>query len=120
MMLVYFLIIATTSSIAFAQDGLILTEIMFNPAGNENFNEFVEIYNRGDASINLSGYTISDGVASDEIISAGNGLILEPLQYGVILDNGYFDNSTQYDAIIPQGALVMTIDGATIGSARTA
>ncbi|MCH8927685.1 MAG: lamin tail domain-containing protein [Candidatus Marinimicrobia bacterium] len=116
MLLVYFLIIATTSSIAFAQDGLILTEIMFNPAGNENFNEFVEIYNRGDASINLSGYTISDGVASDEIISAGNGLILEPLQYGVILDNGYFDNSTQYDAIIPQGALVMTIDGATIGS----
>ena len=40
MLFVYFLIIATTSSIAIGQDGLILTEIMFNPAGNENFNEF--------------------------------------------------------------------------------
>ena len=113
---VYLLIVATTSSTSFAQDGLILTEVMFNPAGSENFNEFIEIYNRGDAPIDLSGYTISDGVGSDEIITAGNGLILEPSQYGIILDNGYFDNSTQYDSIIPQDALILTINGVTFGS----
>ena len=109
------LIIVTTFSHAAAQDQIVLSEVMFNPSGNENFDEFIEIYNAGDSAVDLTGWIIGDGTASDEIIDAGWGLALAPAQYGIILDNGYFENSTEYDSLIPPEALVLTIDGVTFG-----
>ena len=109
------LIIVTTFSYAGAQDQIILSEVMFNPSGNENFDEFIEIYNAGDSEANLTGWFIGDGTASDEIIDAGWGQTLAPAQYGIILDNGYFGNSTEYDSLIPPEALILTIDGVTFG-----
>lgn len=109
------LIIVTTFSRAGAQGRIVLSEVMFNPSGNENFDEFIEIYNTGDSAADLSGWIIGDGTASDELIDGGWGLTLAPAQYGIILDNGYFENSTEYDSLIPPEALILTIDGATFG-----
>ena len=39
-----------------------------------------------------------------------------PDQFAVILDNGYFENSTDYDSLIPPEALILTINGKTFGS----
>ncbi|KPK89422.1 hypothetical protein AMJ80_09800 [bacterium SM23_31] len=95
---------------------IIINEVMFNPAGNENHNEFVELYNAGSSAVDLSGWLISDSSGSDIIIDAGSGTILQPGQYGIVLDPDYFINSTLYDSIIPPEALILTIDGPTIGS----
>jgi len=95
---------------------VIINEVMFNPAGNENHNEFVELYNAGGSAVDLDGWSLSDNTASDVIISAGSGTILQPGQYGIILDPDYFTNSTLYDSIIPPEALIITIDGPAIGS----
>jgi len=93
-----------------------LSEIMFNPSGDENHNEFIEVYNYGSRAINLSNWRISDGTGTDIIIDAGMGTVVNPGQFAVILDNDYFANSSLYDSIIPDSALILTIDNTTFGS----
>lgn len=97
---------------------VILTEVMFDPAGPEASDEFVEIYNLGSEPVDLSGWQIGDGVGYDFLAEvAGHGFILHPQQYAVILDLNYFlDSSSTYNALIPPEALILTIDGTTLGS----
>jgi len=91
---------------------------MFDPLGPESSDEFVEIFNLSETNpINLAGYKLSDGTGEDLLKEAGEGMILGPQQYGVILDPDYFGQSTSYDALIPEEALVLTIEGSTLGSA---
>jgi len=94
---------------------VILTEIMFNPAGDENTDEYIEVYNCGDTAVDLGGWMISDGSGADFLVSAGGGTLLLPRQYAVILDPDYFQGSAAYDTLIPAGALMMTIDNGTFG-----
>jgi len=94
-----------------------LTEVMYDPAENENYYEFIEIYNLSSTdSINLSGWSVSDGSDSDLIIEVEQGLIIAPLQFAILLDPGYFDNDPVYAILIPQEALVLTINNSTFGS----
>lgn len=104
------------SAWSFAQ--VILTEVMFDPIGPESSDEFVEIFNLSETeSVDLSGYTVSDGSGEDLLKDAGEGMILRPQQYGVILDPDYFGQSTSYNSRIPEEALMLTIEGSTLGSA---
>ncbi|RIK79510.1 hypothetical protein DCC62_05510 [candidate division KSB1 bacterium] len=100
-----------------ARAEIILTEVMFNPRGNENSNEFVELFNASSAdSISLAGWRIGDQSASEDIIAWQSGLKLAPQQFAVILDPSYFTSSTQYDALIPPEALILTISDNAFGS----
>lgn len=93
-----------------------LSEVMFDPTGSEFYDEFVEIYNLSQTdSIYLAGWQIGDSTSFDEIVDAGEGLTLPPGTFGLILDAGYFDRSNSYDDLIPDNAIVLTIDGATFG-----
>jgi len=94
---------------------VILTEVMYRPDTDVAYTEFVEIYNLSDTAISLDGWKIGDSLAQDNIIDAGEGLVLEPHQYGLILDAGYFENSTIYDSLIPTEALLLTIDAGSFG-----
>lgn len=94
-----------------------LTEIMFDPSLNENYYEFIEIYNNSESeSIDLTDWSISDGYTVDTIIGVAQGIVLAPRQFAIILDQGYFDNIPVYDELIPDDALVLTIDGSTFGN----
>ncbi len=98
---------------------IIITEIMYNPAGNENYTEFVEIYNSSPGGVFIPGWQISDGTATDEIIStAGNESdMLQPGHYALILDSGYWENGDScYAEVIPEGTLLFTTADAAIGS----
>ena len=96
---------------------VILSEIMFDPVGSEYYNEFIEIYNTSQTNtIDLAGWQISDSADVDFIIAYNQGTLLKPLQYAIILDAGYFENSSQYENLIPPDALVLTIDDAAFGS----
>ncbi len=93
------------------------TEVLFDPASSEYHDEFVEIFNRSFTdSIDLYRVMFSDSSSADELVSAGNGLVLAPRQYGVILDGSYFGNSVTYDGIIPDSSLVLRIEGSSFGS----
>ncbi len=96
---------------------VVLNEIMFDPPYDERNNEFIEIYNTSASqAVNLAGWMISDGSGVDLIKSAGTGTILEPGQYGVIFTSGYFSDSRFYDNVIPLSALVLQVDGTTLGA----
>ena len=95
---------------------VVLTEVMFDPAGSEHTDEFVEIFNASAHPVDLKGWTVGDGADADGIVDAGEGTILEPEQYGIILDPDYLERSQTYDCIIPDEARVMTIGGSTFGS----
>jgi hypothetical protein len=96
---------------------VILTEVMFDPIGSESSDEFIEINNISQTEqIDLSGWRIGDGTGNDEIMDAGEGLLLSPGQYGLIVDPDYLVGAAIYDSLIPVEALILTIDGTTLGS----
>ncbi|MDZ7391503.1 MAG: lamin tail domain-containing protein [candidate division KSB1 bacterium] len=99
------------------QAQVVLSEIMYDPATDENHDEFVEIFNRSTTdTVSLAGWAIGDSLELDKIVDAGRGLLLAPRQYAVILDGSYFGNSTTYDAVIPPEALIVKIDDSAFGS----
>lgn len=95
---------------------IILSEIMFNPQDNERYDEFIELYNLGDESVDLFGWLLSDGTKINTILPYDNSSVLEPGQYGLILVPNYFQNSLIYDEEIPEDALLFTIDRAQLGA----
>jgi len=103
---------AVASSIA----DVVLSEIMFDAAGNENYDEFVEVVNLGPWPVDMARWRLSDGTGIDTIVSIGEGTLLQVGQFGIILDGGYLENSTYYDSLIPDEALKLTINNATFGS----
>lgn len=95
---------------------IVLTEVMFDADTLEYHNEYVEIYNSGDAAVDLNGWSIGDSLELDKIIGGESGSLLAAGQFAVILDASYFENSTTYDSIIPSTALILTIDDGSFGS----
>ncbi len=96
---------------------VVLSEVMFDASGNESHDEFIEIANLSTSDpADLSGWQVSDGSGSDKLQAVDAGLILMPGQFGIILDQSYFDNSTLYDSRIPPESLILTIDNGTFGS----
>jgi len=96
---------------------VVFNEVLFDPAGNESHDEFVELVNISGQLVDLSGWQFSDSSATDELTDAGEGLIAQPYQYIVILDGSYFGNSTAYENRIPENALIITISDNSLGSA---
>jgi hypothetical protein len=95
----------------FMSEELIINEI------EKNKDEFVEFFNLSEKdTVTLSGWRLGDGAGDDSIADAGEGCLILPNQYAVILDADYFGNSTSYDAQIPEEALIMTVGGMTLGS----
>ncbi|RMF58253.1 MAG: lamin tail domain-containing protein, partial [Calditrichaeota bacterium] len=101
-------------------DGLaqvVLSEIMYNPLGSESHDEFIEVVNLSETEpVDLTGWRVTDGEGVDTLKAVAAGLVLQPGQFGLILDPSYFENSGAYDAIIPATSLVLTIDNTTFGS----
>ncbi len=110
---IIFLTLCTMNSI-YAQ--IILTEVMFDADTLESHNEYVEVYNSSNNTINLTDWKIGDGIELDNIVDAGQGLDLSANGFAVILDGSYFGNSTIYDSLIPQEALIVKIDDGSFGS----
>ncbi len=96
---------------------IILTEIMFDLEGSDYHDEFIEIHNTSaDSTVDLNGWQINDSLSSDQLTDAGYGTLLAPGRYAVILDGSYFGNSTTYDKVIPDSALIIKIDDKAFGS----
>ncbi|KAA3615761.1 MAG: hypothetical protein D8M58_16350 [Calditrichaeota bacterium] len=96
-----------------------LTEVMYDPATSEAHDEYIEIYNLSNDLVDLTGWQFSDSSRFIELIDAGNGILLQPKQYAVILDGSYFGNSTTYEDVIPDSALIIKIDGNSFGLTNT-
>lgn len=71
-----------------------INEIMYDPESNENYNEWIEIYNEGDQPLDLSNYTLCGKVLlggfidRTETVNNDQGLVLDPGAYALITDGG--------------------------------
>ena len=116
------IIIAIFASSAFLFNPLIspaqivLTEVMFDPAENDNYYEFVEIWNRGEIPIDLTGYRLGDGTGDDAILPVNAGMTIQSRQFGLILDPDYFGNPPIYENLIPDECLLLTVESSTLGN----
>jgi hypothetical protein len=95
---------------------LILSEIMFYPQSGPN--EFIELYNYSETeSINLIGFKIKYDESNPDIITdAGEGTILPPKSFAIILEGDYIIGSGIYDGLIPLEALVLKISDNSFGT----
>ena len=94
---------------------VVISEVMFNPDGNENAREFVELHNTGDAPVSLEGCRIGDGTAFDDLVTVdGGGCVVLPGGFALVFDPDYFDSGEFYDGI-PAQTVLLTVTDSAIG-----
>jgi hypothetical protein len=90
---------------------------MFDPAGSEQSDEFIEIFNVSESdTVDLQGWKISDGQGEDAIIEVAHDLKIHPNQFAVIFDPDYFQTVISYEGLLPDEAKILTLNGSTFGS----
>ena len=93
---------------------IVISEVMFNPNGNENAREFVEILNLSNNEVSLEGFHIGDGSGFDALIPVENGSwTVHSGSYALILDPDYFTADEPYN--IPAGTTLFTVGDKAIG-----
>ena len=65
---------------------IVINEINYNSSGSFETGDWIELYNRSNATIDMSNWIFSDSDTSHEFIFP-NGTILEPDQYLVLIEN---------------------------------
>ena len=95
---------------------IMITEVMYNPAGADSPNEFVEIYNTSDFPADISGWSIADLAATDRLLdSAGAADINLPSRtYAVIFEGDY--DGLMYQDLVPDSTLILFTHTTTIGN----
>ena len=95
---------------------IMITEVMYNPAGADSPNEFVEIYNPSDLPANITGWSIADLAATDRLldIAGASDIILPSRTYAVIFEGDY--SGSMYQDLVPDSALILFTNTTTIGN----
>ena len=102
-------IFAGTIRAAGPESYVVLNEVMYDPAGSDLLNEFIELFNISETDpADLTGWEIGEPEYTDAIVASEGAPILGPRQYAVVLDPDYGDSSHTYDPF-PSGALRLTV-----------
>ncbi len=84
-------------------DGVVLSEILPNPAGSDSGNEFVEIYNSTDTAVNLEGCSLQ---LNSDSVRPFAGIELEPNQY-----MAFYDSDTGITLPNSAGGIIYLLSG---------
>ncbi|MGB0589751.1 MAG: lamin tail domain-containing protein [Myxococcota bacterium] len=94
---------------------IVISEVMAN-AKVEARGEFVELFNAGPVGIDVAGWKLSDGDATDTVIAwNGGGTVIGPGEFAVILDPDYTTNTYYF----PAGTVRLTVGTSTLGNGLT-
>ena len=107
--------------IAYPQsDSLIISEVMFSPSASNS--EFIEIFNLSyQNSIDLSKFQIIYYTANaDTIVETGDGIILPPRSFALLLEGDYDLASGIYSAMVPDSSIKLKIHDNAFGSSGMA
>lgn len=95
-----------------------INEIMYNPEQNDNYNEWIEIFNGG-GDINLENFTLcgktlfSGYIDIEENVHQDSGFLLEAGGYAIITDGG--TGTEVYDNFnVSENALALHVDSASL------
>lgn len=88
------------SNDAIRQSNVVINELMYAPISGDADDQYVELYNQGAAPVDLSGWTLSDGIS----FTISNGTTLAPDGYLVIARNAarlqtHYTNLTAANAL---------------------
>ncbi|MEF8847530.1 MAG: phospholipase D-like domain-containing protein [Candidatus Thermoplasmatota archaeon] len=71
---------------------ILINEVMYNPKNNDNYYEWLELYNPTSKKINITGWKIKDNYGKDKIELnkkyGSNNLVINPKKYAIITDKG--------------------------------
>lgn len=98
--------------ISFSWPQVFITEVMYNLPGADSPNEFVELYNADDISVDLTDWIIADLGSDDDLV--GESFLLPPNGYALIMEGDY--DGILYSDLIPQETLMLFVDGNAIGN----
>lgn len=113
-----------------AKASVAITEVFANP-DDEDRHEMIELYNDGEASIDLAGFTLTDGDALDTLVAwsevdwgeikdldAVTGTTILPSKTAaLILDQEYAGGDQIFD--VPSGVVMLTTENTTLGNGLT-
>ncbi len=85
---------------------VVITEVLANPVGSENTQEFVEIYNRGSAAVDLGGWSLEDETGKDALPAA----TLPAGTYALIVSDTY-NPADGKDPAPVEGTLLVHVPG---------
>ncbi len=95
---------------------LVLSEIMFNPVGDENAREYIEIQNISEGPVSLEGCRIGDGSAFNDLTAVRENVWTIPAGgFAVIFDPDYFTANEPYRSL-PETAVSFTVTSKALGS----
>jgi cardiolipin synthase len=113
--LIFFLIIILSSGKTIANP--LINEVMYDPDINDNYYEWIELFNPSNESINLSGWIIVDNSENESLegdFNHGNGTtIIPPFGYAIITDHGtkFYENFS-----ISNDTIKLYVDDSSIGN----
>jgi phosphatidylserine/phosphatidylglycerophosphate/cardiolipin synthase-like enzyme len=96
---------------------LLINEVMNNPIPNDNYNEWIELFNPTSKPINISDWSVEDNSAEDYLFGDsdnGNGTTIIPAYgYAIIADHGtkIYENFS-----IPSDTISLYVDDLSIGN----
>ncbi|HNR67277.1 MAG TPA: lamin tail domain-containing protein [bacterium] len=94
---------------------VVVSEIMFNPDGEERDKESVEIFTLGPHTLDLAGWHLASDGPSSPIHGFGETSLLHPGQYGTIFPSRYFENNSLYNSLILPLPPLFVVDAAQLG-----
>ena len=117
LVLLFFIVIFLIGISSKCSAEILINEIMYDPELNDNYYEWIELYNPTNKSINLTGWSITDNYVTDYLegdFEHGNGtMIMYPLSYALITDHGtkFYNNYST-----PNSTIKIFVDDSAIGN----
>jgi len=114
---IFIFLLINQIAVSDTQSNITINEVMYNPIQDDDYNEWIEIYNPTNQSINISGWSITDNTAEDFLegdTANGNGTtIIPPYGYAIIADRGtkIYENFS-----IPNATARICVDDFSIGN----
>jgi len=115
--ILFFIFLLTNQIVSAALPSIVINEVMYDPIQDDNYNEWIELYNPTNQSINVSGWRIADNFAEDFLegdTDHGNGTtVIPPNGYAIIADHG---TEIYGNFSIPDNAIRLYVDDFGIGN----
>ena len=116
LMLFVFVVFVLLFKATLSEARIVISEIMVNPSGNENVCEYVELFNCSHSeTVDLEGFSIGDGDLWDEFVDAGEGFLLLPRSYALVVDPDWLVEGGCFPEP-PENALILTITSKALGN----
>jgi hypothetical protein len=95
--------------------GIVLTEILPNSIGSDTGNEFIEVYNPTNQTIDLSLFSVKTGISSDKTYAFPIGSTIGPGEY-----RSFSDSVMKFTLVNTSSRVVLTaVDSETKGDTNT-